>query len=601
MLVRREASGQLVDLVPADFNVRTRVHEYGGGAWLPAGETIYASNFVDQRVYRLEPGATPEPITPEPELTAALRYADGVATPDRELIVSVRESHLGEDVVNELVVIPTGGTGDGVRAIRRGADFFASPRLSPDGRELAWLEWNHPQMPWDGTELWVADVAGGGELSGERLVAGGPSESIWQPEWSPAGELHFVSDRSGWWNLHREGAAGVEALTGGEAEYGYPHWTFGGTTYAFAGEDILCVRIEDAIERLCLLSPGGEPQLLDLPFTAYGWNPSIDVHGSRAVLSAGSGETPKAVIELDLGTGGWQPLHEVWDEPLDPGFVSIPRAIEFPTTGPSNEPLTAHAFFYPPAHPDCEGPEGELPPLIVEIHGGPSAHVTNELSLERLFWTSRGFAVVDVNYGGSTGHGRSYRERLDGNWGIVDTADCEAAAEFLAAEGAVDGRRLAIHGGSAGGYTTLCALVFGERFSAGASYYGVADAETLAEDTHKFESRYLDRLIGPYPETAATYRERSPIHFVDQIRAPVIILQGTEDEVVPLAQAEQIVTALAASGVPHAYLAFEGEQHGFRKAGSIIRALEAELYFYGRAFGFDPAGEIEPVEIVGEL
>ena len=593
MLVRREAGGTIVDLVPEDFNVRTRVHEYGGGAWLQAGEALFAVNFEDQRLYRLDPDG-PVAISPEPDVDSGLRYADGRADPEGKLLICVRESHLGDAVVNELVAIPAGGDGE-IRVVRNGADFYAAPRISPDGRRLAWLEWHHPQLPWDGTEIWVADLAVDGAISAERRVAGGAAESIWQPAWSPTGDLHFVSDCSGWWNLHRETGEELEALTAEEAEFGYPHWTFGGSTYAFSGSDIVCVRVADAIERLCLLQPGGTPEPLDLPFTAFGWNPSLEVCDGRALFTAGSGDLPAAVIELDLRSGEWQALHDTEEDTVEAGFVSTPRSIEFPTEGG----VDAHAFFYPPANPDFTGPDGELPPLIVDIHGGPSAHVTNAVSLERLFWTSRGFAVVDVNYGGSTGFGRAYRERLNGSWGIVDSADCEAAATFLAVNGEVDGEHLAIHGGSAGGYTTLCALVFGDRFSAGASYYGVADAETLAQDTHKFESRYLDGLIGPYPEAAETYRERSPIHFVERLCSPVIVLQGLEDEVVPPAQAEQIVAAMAANGIAHAYLAFEGEQHGFRRAETIVRALEAELSFYGQVFGFDPAGEIEPVEIVG--
>lgn len=599
VLVRRSPDGALADLTPADFNVRSRVHEYGGGPWAIAGETIVCSGYADQRLHRIDLGSgeatAPEPITAEPQTPGAVRFADADPAPDGTLAVCVRETHSGGEAVNEIVAVALDGSVAGAAeptVIATGNDFYAAPRISPDGTRIAWLEWSHPQMPWDGTELWSAELTLDGaraSVARARRIAGGERESIWQPGWSPAGELHWVTDASGWWNLEaeRQGPLAPE-----QAEFGYPHWVFGGSTYAFttAGE-IVCVRVERADERLCLVRDGrAEP--LDLPYTSYGF-PAIDVRGRRALFVAGSPSEPPAVVEVDLDEGRPRVLRRSSDEHLDPGHVSIPRAIEFPTDGDRS----AHAFYYPPANADHEGPDGERPPLIVQSHGGPSAHVTAEFDLEILFWTSRGFGVVDVNYGGSTGFGRAYRERLRGTWGVTDTADCLAAARHLAAEGEVDGERLAIHGGSAGGYTTLCALVFGDGFAAGASYYGVADAETLARDTHKFESRYLDGLIGPYPEAAALYRERSPIRFVERLHSPVIVFQGLEDEVVPPAQAEQIVAALDANGVPHAYLAFEGEQHGFRQAATIVRCNEAELYFYGRIMGFEPAGEIEPLAI----
>ena len=407
----------------------------------------------------------------------------------------------------------------------------------------------------------------------------------------PGGELHYVSDRSGWWNLYRDG----EALTGEEAELGYPQWLFGGATYAFLADGgIACVRCDRGEERLCLLAPGSAgPEDLGLPFTSFEF-PSLRSHGNKLVFIAGSPERESEIVSLELPGG--EPVRcarrasRPWTAPTPRGrgrSSSPPRAGVPPTPSTTRPPTpTSRA-------------RGELPPLIVEIHGGPTSHRCPELRRPVLFWTSRGFGVVDVNYGGSTGFGREYRERLRGQWGIVDTGDCIAAARHLAGAGEVDGERLLIHGGSAGGYTTLCALVFHDRFAAGASYYGVADAETLAKDTHKFESRYLDGLIGPYPEAAAVYRERSPIHFADRLRSPVILFQGLEDEVVPPSQAEQMVAALRANGVAHAYLAFEGEQHGFRRSETIVRCLEAELFFYGRMLGFEPADEIEPVPIEG--
>jgi dipeptidyl aminopeptidase/acylaminoacyl peptidase len=472
--------------------------------------------------------------------------------------------------------------------VASGRDFYSFPRISPEGTRVAWTEWDHPRMPWDGTELRVAPLEPGGTLGKSSLVAGGPRESIWQPEWSAAGELHYVSDRTGWWNLYREPA---HALAPEQAEYGHPQWLFGGSTYALLEDGaILCVRCDRAEERLCRIVDG-RAEDMGLAYTSFGF-PCVRTDDRRAIFVAASEGDGAAVVELDVASGETKVLREASDERVDAAYVSLPKAIEFPTDGGR----TAHAFYYPPRNPDFEGLEGERPPLLVRSHGGPTSHSTPGLRLGVLYWTSRGFGVVEVNYGGSTGFGREYRERLNGAWGIVDTADCIAAARSLA-ETEVDGERLAIEGGSAGGYTTLCALVFHDAFAAGASAYGVADAETLARDTHKFESRYLDGLIGPYPEAAERYRARSPIHHVDRLRSPLILFQGLEDEVVPPSQAEQMVAALRANGVPFAYLPFEGEQHGFRRVETIVRASEAALYFYGRIFGFEPADAIEPVPI----
>jgi dipeptidyl aminopeptidase/acylaminoacyl peptidase len=582
VLVRDGAS-----VTPGETNVRTRVHEYGGGAWLLHGETAFFTDFGDQRMYRVEPGSEPVAITPEPPEPGAVRYADGRATPDGTRIVCVRETHGEGEPVNEIVSLPADGEGEPV-VLASGRDFYSFPRLSPDGTRLAFTCWDHPNMPWDGTELWVAPLDRPGAL---RHVAGGPVESIWQPEWDDRGRLHWVSDRSGWWQLYRQG----EQLTDERrAEVGYPQWLFGGSTYAFlANGDIAVVRCERGEERLHVLR-GGEPgQLVDLglPYTAFEF-PALRARGDRLLFVAASPATDPALVSW-TAAGGAIELRSSSDEPLADGLVSRPRTLAFPTSGGR----TAHAFYYPPANPDVEGPAGERPPLIVQSHGGPTGHSPPELNRETLFWTSRGIGVVDVNYGGSSGFGRGYRDSLQGQWGVVDTDDCIAAARYLVEAGEVDGDRLAIHGGSAGGYTTLCALVFHDVFAAGASYYGVADAETLATDTHKFESRYLDGLIGPYPEAAELYRERSPIHYAERLNAAVILFQGLEDEVVPPAQAETMVAALAANGVPHAYLPFEGEQHGFRRAETIVASLEAELSFYAQIFGFTPADAIEPVKI----
>jgi dipeptidyl aminopeptidase/acylaminoacyl peptidase len=605
-VVVRAAPGRPVeDLLPEGFNARTRVHEYGGGAYVLDGETLYFSNFRDQRLYRLDPGAAgPRPITPEPPAPAAHRYADARPTPDGRRLVCVRERHQDREVHNELVAVPADG-GEPV-VLAAGRDFYASPRLSPDGRRLAWLEWDHPNMPWDGTELRLAELDGDA-LAGEPVtVAGGPEESVFQPEWSPDGVLHLVSDRTGWWNLYRVGPDGplpdgpledrggpLEALAPAEEEFGHPQWVFGLATYTFLpGGRIACVHGRGPMQRLGVLAPDGILTDVELPFTSF-YPPQLRAAGDQVACIAGSPTQAPAVVLIDPADGGVTVLRSSEDKELDPGYLTVPEPIEFPTEGGR----TAHALYYPPANRDADGPAGERPPLVVASHGGPTSGVVSDLRISYQFFTSRGIAVVDVDYGGSTGYGRAYRRRLDGQWGIVDVDDCVAAARHLAERGDVDPARLAIRGGSAGGYTTLCALTFRDDFAAGASYYGVADATALARETHKFESRYLDRLIGPWPEAEALYRERSPIHFTDRLSCPVILLQGLEDEVVPPDQAEMMAAALDAKGIPYAYLPFPGEQHGLRQAAHIRRALEAELYFYSRVFGFDLADPVEPVAI----
>ena len=582
------------DLVPEGFNARTRVHEYGGGAYLVTDEALFFSNFADQRLYRRDPGdGRPRPITPEPPDPAGHRYADASPTPDGRRLVCVRERHQDGRVDNELVWVPADGDGPPV-VLAAGRDFYATPRVSPDGRQLAWLEWDHPDMPWDGTELKLATLAGDGLAGDPVTVAGGPEESVFQPAWSPDGVLHLVCDASGWWNLYRVGADGVlDALAPAAEEFGHPQWVFGLSTYAFLPRGrIACIHGRGPVRRLGILEPGGVLNDLELPFTSF-YPPQLRALGDRLVCIAGGPTRAAAVVVVDPSTGGIQVLRSSEDRELDPGFLTVPEPIEFPTAGGR----TAHALYYPPANPDAKGPEGERPPLVVASHGGPTAGVSSGLHLGYQFFTSRGIAVVDVDYGGSTGYGRAYRRRLDGQWGVVDVDDCVAAARYLAGRGDVDPARLAIRGGSAGGYTTLCALTFRDDFAAGASYYGVADVAALARDTHKFESRYLDRLIGPWPQAEELYRERSPIHFTDRLSCPVILLQGLEDEVVPPAQAEMMAAALDAKAIPYAYLPFPGEQHGFRQAAHIRRALEAELYFYGRVFGFDLADPVDPVPI----
>ncbi len=551
------------DVLPAGFSARTTVHEYGGGSFAVRDGILWFANFSDQRVYRLDPGAA-EPVAVTPP---GARYADFAVSPDGTRVAAVRERHLESgEVVNDLVVVPD-------EVVAEGHDFYAAPRWSPDGR-LAWLAWDHPDMPWDGTEL---------SVDGE-VVAGGPDESISQPRWAPDGSLLWASDRTGWWNLHRDGRILVEE----DAEYSGPDWVFGLSTYAvLPGGTVVAARTKDGLGELTVVGEGP----VATPFTSFS---SLQAHGADAVMAVAASATEAAtLVRIDLGNGSVEAIRRSRQVTPGPGFLSVPEHLAFPTGGG----LEAHAKFYPPTNPDFEAPAGELPPLVVMSHGGPTSAARSELNLSVQYFTSRGLAVVDVDYGGSTGYGREYRRRLDGKWGVVDLADCVNAARHLAAAGRVDGRRMAIRGGSAGGFTTLCALTFADVFAAGASYYGVADLTTLATDTHKFESRYLDRLVGPWPEAADVYRQRSPIHSADRIAVPVILFQGLDDKVVPPAQSEVMVEALLANGVPHAYVTFAGEQHGFRKAETIVRAAEAELSFYGQVLGFQPADDIEPVPI----
>lgn len=599
-LLRRPPGGEPEEATAPGANVRTRVHEYGGGAWLLLGaEEFVFAEFSDQRLYRQRLGEAPVPLTPEPPRPGALRYADMRVDPGLETIVCVRETHGEGEPRNEIVALPLDGSGEAT-VLATGRDFYSFPRPSPDGKWLAWTCWDHPSMPWDGTELWLAPREDPGDA---RLLAGGAGESIFQPEWDRSGRLHFVSDRDGWWNLYRAGdpAAGLSGevwpvvqLTEEKADLGHPQWLFGGATYAFLADGtIVAVRTERGTERLFALEPGAWGMTdLGLPYTSFGF-PALAARGSRVAFAAATPEEPTAIVVYDAAARATETVRAASEERIDPAYVPRPRPVEFPT----GDGETAHGFFYPPTNPEFVGPEDELPPLIVVSHGGPTSHATPELNAEIVYWTSRGIGVVDVNYRGSSGHGRAYRDRLRGNWGLVDSEDCVAAARHLAHEGEADGDRLAIRGGSAGGYATLCALVFHDAFAAGASYYGVADTETLARDTHKFESRYLDGLIGPYPERADLYRERSPIHHVERLRTPVILFQGLEDEIVPPNQAEAMAAALKRNGVPSAYLAFPGEQHGFRRAETEIRCLEAELAFYGRILGFEPADELTPLTI----
>ena len=575
VLVRRRPDGSVDDVTPPPFNVRTRVHEYGGGAFLISDGVVYFSNDPDGRVYRQPVGACPEPLTAE----GPFRYADFALDTKRNRLLCVREDHSAKgEPRNEIAAIDL--ESGKATVLVKGADFYSSPRVSPDGGALAWVEWKHPNMPWDATALRVAAL--GAKLGKPEKVAGGKAEAVIQPVWSPGGTLYFLSDRKGFWNLHRRNANGkVEPVLLMDAEFGYPPWVFGWNTCAIADDETAYCAYHTTqgwnLAQVDLAKKKLAP--IESPYRDVS---HLATDGKRLLfLGAPSSEPDGVVLYSD---DQFETLKQ--SSPPDSElarYVSVPEAIEFPTEGqpPAD---TAHAFYYPPCNPDFQAPEDELPPLIVISHGGPTAQASPAFDLRKVFWTSRGFAIVDVNYGGSTGYGRAYRERLAGQWGVVDVDDCCNVARYLVSEDRADPDRLIIRGGSAGGYTTLAALALRGVFDAGASYYGVSDLSALAEDTHKFESRYLDKLVGPYPEAKAVYDDRSPILHADGLNAPVIFFQGSEDKVVPPDQAEKMVEILRAKGLLVNYLLFDGEQHGFRQAENIKRALDAELYFYASIF-----------------
>ncbi|BAW80219.1 peptidase S9 prolyl oligopeptidase active site domain-containing protein [Candidatus Nitrosoglobus terrae] len=590
VIVCQTEDGKIKDINPAPYSAKSRVHEYGGGAFLATADSVFFSNFEDQRIYRQKLEADPKPITPE----GNYRYADAVFDQQRNRLICVREDHSqkGAEAINTLVAISLEDQGS-ISVLASGADFYASPRLSPDGNALAWLSWNHPNMPWDGTELWLAQVDKAGNLAQEQSVAGSREESIFQPEWSPGGVLYFISDRNGWWNLYRWYQGSVAAVIQMEAEFGLPQWIFGQSTYAFTAADrIICTYSSHGISHLAVIDPAScSLKEIKTPYIAMS---ALRANSEQVVFIAASPTEFSAIVQLDLATEGLKVLQRSSEMTLDPGYLSIAQALEFPVA----DGVSAYGFFYPPKNKDFSAPaEDERPPLLVISHGGPTGAAHNALELKIQYWTSRGIAVLDVNYRGSSHYGRAYRQQLKGQWGIVDVDDCISGALYLVQQGGADPKRLAIRGSSAGGFTTLAALTFRGVFKAGASYYGVSDLEALAKETHKFESRYLDWLIGPYPAQADLYIARSPIHAVDKLSCPTIFFQGLEDKVVPPDQAKAMVNALRKKKLPVACIFFEDEQHGFCKAENISRALTAELYFYAQVFGFSLADEVEPIVI----
>lgn len=589
-LVRLRPGGAPEDVSPPGINVRTRVHEYGGAAYLAAGDVVVVSDFVTGRLLRLAPDRTATPITPE----GPFRFADLELDRARGRLLAIREDHSGPgEAVNAIVAIPLDGRAaadpSAVDVLAAGSDFVSSPRLAPDGSRLAWLRWDHPNLPWDGTECVVADLDAAGKPGPGRVVAGDASTWTTQPRWAPDGSLVVASEPGEWIGLHRWDGLRLAPLTAGiAAEFAGPDWVFGLASHGVAGDGtIIAAGRAAGLDRLWRIDPTGArpPTALDLPFTAIG---DLVVRGSEAAAIVASPTMFRSLVRIDLASSGWTVVRSSSDLVLDPAVVSVGEPVEFPTSGDR----TAHGILYRPASPAFRAPAGELPPLVVTSHGGPTSGASTGLSLAVQVLTSRGLAVLDVDYGGSTGYGKAYRKRLEGAWGIVDVDDCVAGALEMARRGEADPERLAIEGGSASGFTTLAALAFRDVFRAGVSYFGIGNLEAFVAETHKFESRYLERLVGPYPAERQRYLDRSPIFHADGFSCPVLVLQGLDDRVVPPSEAERIVAALAAKGIPHVYLPFEGEDHGFRQAANIVRAAQAELSFYGGVFGFAPADNL---------
>lgn len=587
-VMHRSAAGRVSERTPATFNVRSTVHEYGGGAFTINRGIICFVNYTDQRIYRQQSAGLSSPLTAE----NSCRYADLSLDLRRSRLLCVQEDHSEHgEPVNTIAAVHLGG--GRCQVLVSGNDFYSSPRLSPDGAQLAYLTWNHPNMPWDGCELHLAEVAPGGEIGPGRRIAGGQSEAIFQPEWSPGGALHFASDASGWWNLYRWSGGTTRALCPIPAEFGRAQWSFGYSTYGIAGEyRLLCCYTENGVDHLAWLdSESRRLQLIDTPYTR------IDFLRCGAGIAAFVGASPSsaaAVVQMDLGNNQLRVVRPAYDIQIETGYVSTAVTVDW--TSPDGQ--QTQGFYYAPTNQEFVPPVGESPPLIVLTHSGPTSAATSAFRYPLQFWTSRGFAVLDVNYPGSTGYGRAYRRRLNGEWGVVDVEACCGGALSLALRGHVDRARMAIKGGSAGGYTALaCLTTRHDVFAMGSVHFAIADLELQAQGGHKFESRYHESLIGPYPERLDLYRARSPLRHVQELRCPLILFHGDDDRVVPPAQSQLMFDAVRRKGLPTALLRFAGEGHGFRRADTLVRALEAEFYFVARIFRFAPQDVIAPVHI----
>ncbi|MDC0035484.1 S9 family peptidase [Chloroflexi bacterium] len=591
-IMHQSKNGARHELIPKSYNARTRVHEYGGGSFLVDKDEVYFSNFSDQQIYKTTiTDANPVPITHDIEF----RFADGVMDSKNHRIIYVAEKHDGEnEPINSIVSVDLKNAG-AINTIASGFDFYSSPVISPDGESLAWIQWNHPNMPWDSTELYIADLGDKGIRNTRKIL--GDGESICHPIWSPNGILHYVSDLSGWWNIYKYEKGVSHNLTPFDAEFAQAQWGLGVRFYDFINDDqIICAYNKLGFWKIGLLDSITK-NLSDIDavaeFTEINRS-GLKASNGKALFTVGSTDAfytlylyqPDAIQELEK-------IQESTKNEIESAHFSKPQAVKYITS----DKKECHAFYYPPANVTYEAPKSTKPPLIVLSHGGPTGATSNALNLSIQYWTNRGFAILDVNYRGSTGYGTKYRKSLNGNWGISDVDDCVSGAKYLISKGLVDPEKIAVRGGSAGGFTTLACLTFTDFFKAGASYYGVSDLIALAEETHKFESRYLDSMVGKYPEETQKYMERSPINHTDNLSCPVILFQGLEDKIVLPNQSQKMYASLKFSGIPVSYLEFEGEQHGFRKSENIQRTLEAELYFYSRVFGYDPFDLIDPIDI----
>lgn len=592
VVVQKNSAGITKDVLPAPLNTRSKVHEYGGRPYIVVDDILYFCLYDDQRVYRLDlqdSNAFPVPITPD----GGYRFADFCYDHSRRRLISVAEHHSGQtEPENTIVAIPLDGSMS-IEVLCQGEDFYAYPRLDNTGGQLCWISWNHPDMPWDNTTLWLSPIDQTGQLSAPVAVAGNGREAIFQPQWSPDNQLYFVSDRDNWWNIYQwHPESGITPIQPMNAEFATPLWVLGMSTYGFTADGtIVCCYSCEGKWQLATLEPDNPClEVIETPFSHIS---DIYCDGKYSWFIGASPTQSGELVRLDTESHTLNTVRQGDPLATSSSYIAKPTPISFNTT----DSATAHAFYYQPTNPDYRGCEGTLPPLIVICHGGPTGATSTAMNLKIQYWTSRGFAVLDVNYRGSTGYGREYREQLHRQWGIADVADVVAGAQYLIEQQLVDPNKIAIRGSSAGGYTVLAALCFHQLFKAGACLYGIGDLETLARDTHKFESRYLDKLIGPYPEEKSVYIERSPIHHIDQLHCPVIFFQGLDDKVVPPEQALSMTTALRDKHLPVAYLPFSGEGHGFRKAETIKISLEAELYFYGQIFHFQPHGNLPEIHI----